>query len=91
MQWLTASPSHTIVSEERVEQPLCHPRIEIRTCYPQQIQYYTQPLRINGRKLVSNGGFKQIRGSIERATSPLGKQMVAAILLEVTGDLQTLP
>src|SRR4029434_4828065 len=34
---IIGTPSHMIVSEERVEQRLCHARTEIRTCYPQQI------------------------------------------------------
>jgi len=34
---IIGTPSHMIVSEERLEQRLCHARTEIRTCYPQQI------------------------------------------------------
>jgi hypothetical protein len=40
---------------------------------PQQIQNYPQSSGNNGRKLVRNGVFKQIPGSIKRDTSLPGK------------------
>src|SRR5262245_47035652 len=67
----------------------CQLRTGTRVGIPQQIQNHSKRDDKYGRKLISNGVFREIRGSVKKDTCPVVKAAATPGSSDVLGGIRT--